>query len=147
MSRVLVIGPGPAVIGEGGELDAAAAEAVRALRERGHEVILVTSNPATVASDPLLADRTYLEPLDQPALRAIVLAEKPALVIAQFGGQKALALALALHEDGTLALADALLAGFTPEALAAALADGGIAAEKRAALGTRGGKLPQVDTH
>ncbi len=136
MSRVLVIGPGPAVIGEGGELDAAAAEAVRALRERGHEVILVTSNPATVASDPLLADRTYLEPLDQPALRAIVLAEKPALVIAQFGGRKALALALALHEDGTLALADARLAGFTPEALVSALADAGIAAERRAALGS-----------
>lgn len=136
MSRVLVIGPGPAVIGEGGELDAAAAEAVRALRERGHEVILVTSNPATVASDPLLADRTYLEPLDEPALRAIVLADKPALLFAQFGGRKALALALALHADGTLALAGAQIAGLTPEALATALADAGIAAGKRAALGS-----------
>ena len=135
MSRVLVIGPGPAVIGEGGELDAAAAEAVRALRERGHEVILVTSNPATVASDPLLADRTYLEPLDEPALRAIVLAERPALVVPQFGGRKALALALALHDNGTLALADAKLAGISAEALAVALADAGVAAGKRGALG------------
>ena len=135
MSRVLVIGPGPAVIGEGGELDAAAAEAVRTLRDRGHEVILVTSNPATVASDPTLADRTYLEPLDEPALRAIVAAEKPALVFPMFGGRKALALALALHDDGTLGAAGARLAGITAEALAAALADAGIAAAKRAALG------------
>ena len=136
MSRVLVIGPGPAVIGEGGELDAAAAEAVRTLKDRGHEVVLVTSNPATVASDPTLAHRTYLEPLDEPALRAIVLAEKPALVVPQFGGRKALALALALHDNGILALADSKLAGITAEALAAALADAGIAAAKRAALGS-----------
>ena len=136
MSRVLVIGPGPAVIGEGGELDAAAAEAVRTLRDRGHEVILVTSNPATVASDPTLAHRTYLEPLDEPALRAIVLAEKPALVFPMFGGRKALALALALHDNGTLAAAGTKLAGITAEALAVALADAGIAAAKRAALGT-----------
>jgi carbamoylphosphate synthase large subunit len=135
MSRVLVIGPGPAVIGEGGELDAAAAEAVRTLRERGHEVVLVTSNPATVASDPTLAHRTYLEPLDEPALRAIVNAEKPALVVPTFGGRKALALALALHDDGTLAGAGSKLAGITPEALATALADAGVAAAKRAALG------------
>ena len=136
MSRVLVIGPGPAVIGEGGELDAAAAEAVRTLRDRGHEVVLVTSNPATVASDPTLAHRTYLEPLDEPALRAIVLTEKPALVFPMFGGRKALALALALHDNGTLAAAGTKLAGITAEALAVALADAGVAAAKRAALGT-----------
>jgi carbamoylphosphate synthase large subunit len=135
MSRILVIGPGPAVIGEGGELDAAAAEAVRALRDRGHEVILVSSNPATVASDPSLAHRTYLEPLDEPALRAIVRAEKPALVFAAFGGRKALALALALHDDGTLAATGTTLAGISAEALAAALADPAIAAAKRASLG------------
>ena len=135
MSCVLVIGPGPAVIGEGGELDAASAEAVRTLRARGHEVVLVTSNPATVASDPALAHRTYLEPLDEAALRAIVLAEKPARVLPLFGGRKALALALALHEDGTLAAAGSTLAGIRAEALATALADSGIAATRRASLG------------
>jgi hypothetical protein len=111
MTRVLVIGPGPTVIGEGGELDAAASDAVRALRGRGHEVILVTSNPATVASDPTLADRTYLEPLDLGTLRAVIAAEKPALVLPLFGGAKALELALALHDDGTLQRAEARLAG------------------------------------
>ncbi|MEA2747396.1 MAG: carbamoyl-phosphate synthase large subunit [Myxococcales bacterium] len=135
MTRVLVIGPGPAVIGEGGELDAAAAGAVRTLRARGHEVILVTSNPATVASDPLLADRTYLEPLDLGALRAVIATEKPALVLPIFGGAKALELALALHDDGTLQRAGARLIGAPAKAISAALADAALAPAKRAALG------------
>ena len=135
MTRVLVIGPGPTVIGEGGELDAAASDAVRALRGRGHEVILVTSNPATVVSDPALADRTYLEPLDLGTLRAVIAAEKPALVLPLFGGAKALELALALHDDGTLARAEARLAGVSAKAIGAALADAALAPAKRAALG------------
>jgi carbamoylphosphate synthase large subunit len=135
MTRVLVIGPGPTVIGEGGELDAAASDAVRALRGRGHEVILVTSNPATVASDPTLADRTYLEPLDLATLRAVIAAEKPALVLPLFGGAKALELALALHDDGTLQRAEARLAGVSAKAIGAALADAALAPAKRAALG------------
>jgi carbamoylphosphate synthase large subunit len=135
MTRVLVIGPGPAAIGEGAELDAAAADALRTLRARGHETVLVTSNPATVASDPSLAHRTYLEPLDIASLRAIVLAEKPAMVLPLFGGAKALALALALHEDGTLQSAGAALAGVTAEALASILDDAALAPAKRAALG------------
>jgi carbamoylphosphate synthase large subunit len=135
MTRVLVIGPGPTVIGEGGELDAASSDAVRALRGRGHEVILVTSNPATVASDPTLADRTYLEPLDLGTLRAVIAAEKPALVLPLFGGAKALELALALHDDGTLQRAEARLAGVSAKAIGAALADAALAPAKRAALG------------
>ncbi|MDB5213742.1 MAG: Carbamoyl-phosphate synthase large chain, partial [Myxococcaceae bacterium] len=135
MTRVLVIGPGPTVIGEGGELDAAAADAIRALRGRGHEVILVTSNPATVASDPMLADRTYLEPLDLGTLRAVIAAEKPALLLPLFGGAKALELALALHDDGTLQRAEARLAGVSAKAIGAALADAALAPAKRAALG------------
>jgi carbamoylphosphate synthase large subunit len=135
MTRILVIGPGPAVIGEGGELDEAAAEAVQLLRARGHEVILVTSNPATVCSDPMLADRTYLEPLDLGALRAVVLAEKPELVVPVFGGAKALELALALHDDGTLARVSAKLAGASAEAIGKAVTDAALAPAKRAALG------------
>jgi carbamoylphosphate synthase large subunit len=135
MTRVLVIGPGPTVIGEGGELDAAASDAVRALRGRGHEVIVVTSNPATVVSDPTLADRTYLEPLDLGTLRAVVAAEKPALVLPLFGGAKALELALALHDDGTLQRAGARLVGVSAKAIAAVLADAALAPARRAALG------------
>lgn len=133
--RILVIGPGAAVIGEGGELDAAAAEAIEVLRKRGHEVVLVTSNPATVASDPSLAHRTYLEPLDASALRAIVLAEKPAAILPVFGGHKALELSRALHEDGTLSGVGAELIGLSAAALTQALAEAALAPEKRAALG------------
>ncbi|MDB4935131.1 MAG: Carbamoyl-phosphate synthase large chain [Labilithrix sp.] len=134
MTRVLVIGSGPAVIGEGGELDAAAADALRTLRERGHETVFVTSNPATVASDPTLADRTYLEPLDVAALRAIVLAEKPALLMPLFGGTKARALALALHEDGTLKAAGTALAGVSADALASLADEAALVPARRAAL-------------
>lgn len=135
MSRILVIGPGAAVIGEGGELDAAAAVALHQLRERGHETILVTSNPATVASDPSLAHRTYLEPLDVAALRAIVVAEKPTAVLPLFGGTKALELALALAGDGTLSAAGAELSGLSAEAIATFLTEAALAPAKRAALG------------
>ena len=134
MKRVLVIGPGPAVIGEGGELDAAAADAVRTLRAHGHEVLLVTSNPSTVASDPLLADRTYLEPLDLEALRAIVLFERPVAVFPLFGGAKALQLALALDDEGALTEARAELFGISAETLRASLIGAVAAPALRAAL-------------
>ena len=134
MNRVLVIGPGPAVIGEGGELDAAAADAIRALREKGHEVILVTSNPATVSSDPMLAHRTYLEPLDLEALRAIVTSERPLAVFPLFGGAKALQLALALDDQGTLAEAKSELLGVSLNALRAALVGAAAAPAIRATL-------------
>ena len=134
MKRILVIGPGPAVIGEGGELDAAAADAVRTLRARGHEVILVTSNPATVVSDPLLADRTYLEPLDLVALRAIVLSERPIAIFPLFGGAKAVQLALALDDEGALAEAKSELFGISTEALRASLIGAAAAPALRAAL-------------
>ena len=117
MKRVLVLGPGPAAIGEGGELDADAADAVQTLRAQGHEVILATSNPSTVASDPALADRTYLEPLDLEALRAIVLSERPIAVCPLFGGPKALALALALDDEGALVEAKSELFGVSSTTL------------------------------
>jgi carbamoylphosphate synthase large subunit len=133
--RILVIGPGAAVIGEGGELDAAAADAIRTLRARGHEVVLVTSNPATVASDPTLADRTYLEPLDTAALRAVVLAEKPGALLPVFGGHKALELALALCDDGTLESVGAIVIGLPAEAIAQTVTEARLAPAKRGALG------------
>lgn len=132
--KVLVIGPGAAVIGEGGELDAAAAQAAGQLRQRGHEVVCVTSNPATVASDPSVAERTYLEPRDVGALRAIMLAERPSLVLPTFGGAKALALALALSQDRTLSEVRAELLGISAEAIVLATTDAAAAPAKRAAL-------------
>ncbi len=129
-----MIGPGPAVIGEGGELDAAAAEAIGALRERRVDVIFVTSNPATVASDPRLAHRTYLEPLDTAAVSAIALAERPTRVLPLFGGAKALELAHALTEDGTFDRAGVTLLGLSKAALAHAVTSAAQAPAKRAEL-------------
>ena len=134
--RVLVIGPGPAIIGEGSELDAASAIAVRTLRDAGHEVILVTSNPATVASDVTVADRTYLEPLDLEALRSIVLSERPIGVFPLFGGAKALSLALALDDEGALLEAKSELFGVTAGALRASLIGAVSAPSMRTALAT-----------
>lgn len=94
-AKVLILGPGPAQIGEGGELDGAALEGARALREDGFEVVLVTSSAATVCSAPAAANRTYIEPLDVPTVRAIVDAERPAVVLPLFG---AATLGLALDE-------------------------------------------------
>ncbi|HSO38682.1 MAG TPA: hypothetical protein VLT33_39400 [Labilithrix sp.] len=134
MKRVLVLGPGPSAIGEGGELDAAAAEAVSVLRAQGREVILATSNPSTVCSDPALADRTYLEPLDLEALRAIVLSERPIGVLPLFGGPKALALALALDDQGALLEAKSALFGVSATTLRTALIGAVTAPALRAAL-------------
>ncbi|MDB4940944.1 MAG: Carbamoyl-phosphate synthase large chain [Labilithrix sp.] len=134
MKRILLLGPGPAVIGEGGELDAAIACASTELRAAGHEVILVTSNPATVASDVSVADRTYLEPLDLEALRSIVLSERPLGVFPLFGGAKAQALALALDDEGALHEAKSELFGISAAALRAAAIGAVTAPALRSAL-------------
>lgn len=97
-----MIGPGPSRPEDDRTLDEALAVFLRAKRAAGEEVIVVTSNPASAASDPLLAWRTYLEPLDLEAVRAIVLAERPSSVITVYGGQKAQELANALASEGTL---------------------------------------------
>jgi len=126
--RTLLLGPGPAVIGEGGELDGAAALAVQALRARGHQVILVTSNPATTCSRASLAHRTYLEPLDVDAIRAILAAERPTHLSCLFGGPPALALTLTLCELG--ALEGIELSGISPEALQRVVAQDAVAARR-----------------
>ena len=101
--RILVIGSGPIVIGQACEFDYSGTQACRALREEGAFVVLVNSNPATIMTDPQVADRTYIEPLIPEALRDIIAAERPDALLPTVGGQTALNLALALHRDGTLA--------------------------------------------
>lgn len=134
MKRVLVIGPGPAQIGEGGELDASAAEGLRWLRACGHEVVFVTSNPSTVASDPSLADRTYLEPLDFGALRAIVREEAPLAVFPAFGGVKAAQIAASLDDEGVLSETGSKLFGAPASVLRAALVGASSAPGRRREL-------------
>jgi carbamoyl-phosphate synthase large subunit len=102
IKRVLVIGSGPIVIGQACEFDYSGTQACKALRSEGLEVILVNSNPATIMTDPEIADRTYVEPLTPDVVAAIIEKERPDAVLPTVGGQTALNLAVALGENGTL---------------------------------------------
>ncbi len=102
LKRILVIGSGPIVIGQACEFDYSGTQAIKALRAEGLEVILVNSNPATIMTDPELADRTYVEPLTVDVVERIIAKEKPDAILPTVGGQTALNLAVALHEAGVL---------------------------------------------
>src|SRR5258707_14103000 len=96
LKRVLIIGSGPIVIGQACEFDYSGSQACKALRAEGLEVILVNSNPATIMTDPELADRTYVEPLTVEVLEAIIARERPDALLPAVGGQTALNLAVDL---------------------------------------------------
>ncbi len=102
IKKVLVIGSGPIVIGQAAEFDYAGTQACRALAEEGIEVVLVNSNPATIMTDPELADRVYIEPLTTDMLEKIIKKERPDSMLATLGGQTALNLAMELDENGVL---------------------------------------------
>src|SRR6266705_5080184 len=102
IKRVLIIGSGPIVIGQACEFDYSGSQACKALRAEGLEVVLVNSNPATIMTDPELADRTYIEPLTPEILAAIIERERPDAILPTVGGQTALNLAVDLAAAGTL---------------------------------------------
>src|ERR1700704_3978651 len=102
LKRVLVIGSGPIVIGQACEFDYSGSQACKALRAEGLEVILVNSNPATIMTDPELADRTYVEPLTPEIVAAIIERERPDALLPTVGGQTALNLAVDLANAGVL---------------------------------------------
>jgi carbamoyl-phosphate synthase large subunit len=102
LHSILVLGSGPIVIGQAGEFDYSGTQACTALREEGYRVVLANSNPATIMTDPDIADRTYVEPLDPEALEAIIAIERPDALLPTLGGQTALNLAVALHDAGVL---------------------------------------------
>jgi len=108
---ILVIGSGPIVIGQAAEFDYAGVQACRALREEGHRVVLVNSNPATIMTDPEVADVVYLEPLTAASLEAIVAQERPDALLPTLGGQTGLNLAVELAESGVLERYDIELLG------------------------------------
>jgi carbamoyl-phosphate synthase large subunit len=103
LHRILLIGSGPIVIGQAAEFDYSGTQAVRALKEEGYEVVLVNSNPATIMTDPDLADRTYIEPVTPAWVERIIERERPDALLPTMGGQTALNVAMALHESGALA--------------------------------------------
>ena len=100
--KVLVIGSGPIIIGQAAEFDYAGTQACKALREEGIETVLVNSNPATIMTEPGVADRTYIEPLTVEVIERIIAREKPDGLLPTLGGQTGLNLAVALHEAGVL---------------------------------------------
>jgi carbamoyl-phosphate synthase large subunit len=111
ISKILLIGSGPIVIGQAAEFDYSGVQACKVLRDDGYEVVLVNSNPATIMTDPEFADRTYLEPLTPASVARIVERERPDALLPTLGGQTALNLARALHDDGTLERFDVELIG------------------------------------
>src|SRR6187200_2772198 len=112
LKKILLIGSGPIVIGQGCEFDYSGVQACKALREEGYEVVLVNSNPATIMTDPEFADRTYIEPITPECLEKIIAREVEALkregvqgklvLLPTLGGQTALNTAMALFHRGTL---------------------------------------------
>ena len=102
IQKILVIGSGPIVIGQACEFDYSGTQACKVLRSEGYTIVLVNSNPATIMTDPELADRTYIEPLTPEYLEKIILEEKPDALLPTVGGQTALNLAVALSKQGIL---------------------------------------------
>ncbi len=117
IETILVIGSGPIVIGQACEFDYSGTQACRVLRAEGYRVILANSNPATIMTDPELADRTYVEPLDADTLTAIVERERPDALLPTLGGQTGLNLAMALVERGVLDTYGVELIGANAEAI------------------------------
>jgi carbamoyl-phosphate synthase large subunit len=102
IESILIIGSGPIVIGQAAEFDYSGTQACRALKDEGYRVLLVNSNPATIMTDPELADATYVEPLTAETVAEIIRRERPGALLPTLGGQTALNLAIELHERGTL---------------------------------------------
>ncbi len=120
LKRIMVIGSGPIVIGQACEFDYSGTQAVKALKEEGYEVILVNSNPATIMTDPELADRTYIEPIEPETVAAVIRRERPDAILPTLGGQTALNTALTLEENGVLAECNVELLGADAKAIAKA---------------------------
>ncbi len=120
IESILVIGSGPIVIGQACEFDYSGTQACRVLTAEGYRVILANSNPATIMTDPSMADRTYVEPLTAEVLEAIVERERPDAVLPTLGGQTGLNLAMALHGSGVFERYGVEMIGAKPEAIATA---------------------------
>jgi carbamoyl-phosphate synthase large subunit len=120
LQKILILGSGPIVIGQAAEFDYSGVQACKVLREEGYEVVLVNSNPATIMTDPEFADATYIEPLLPGPVAQVIARERPDALLGTLGGQTALNLAKALHDDGTLEHYGVELIGANYEAIACA---------------------------
>ena len=117
LEKILIIGSGPIIIGQACEFDYSGTQACKALREEGYEIVLVNSNPATIMTDPEMADRTYIEPLTPGSLEKIIAKERPDGLLPNLGGQTGLNLASDLHKQGILAKYDVEVIGVKADAI------------------------------
>src|SRR5919107_5430906 len=117
IEKILILGSGPIVIGQAAEFDYSGVQACKVLQEEGYEVVLVNSNPATIMTDPEFAHATYVEPLLPGPVAQVIERERPDALLPTLGGQTALNLAKALHEDGTLEQYGVELIGANYEAI------------------------------
>lgn len=117
ISSILIIGAGPIVIGQACEFDYSGTQAIKALKEEGYRIVLVNSNPATIMTDPEMADATYVEPITPEIVAKIIAKERPDAVLPTMGGQTALNTALALAQDGTLEKYGCIMIGADAEAI------------------------------
>ena len=115
--RIMVIGSGPIVIGQAAEFDYAGTQACLALKEEGYEVILCNSNPATIMTDPSIADKVYMEPLTLEYIAKIIRKERPDAILPGIGGQTGLNLAMALERKGVLKECHVELLGTSSESI------------------------------
>ena len=117
IKKVLIIGSGPIIIGQACEFDYSGTQACKALRAEGYEVVLVNSNPATIMTDPGMADHTYIEPLTVDSLTKIIDRERPDALLPTLGGQTALNLGISLKNEGILAKYNVQLIGVDLDAI------------------------------
>ncbi len=117
IKSILIIGAGPIIIGQACEFDYSGTQACKALKEEGYRIILVNSNPATIMTDPELADATYVEPITPDIVAKIIAQERPDALLPTMGGQTALNTALALHRQGILAAFGVELIGANADAI------------------------------
>ena len=117
ISSILIIGAGPIIIGQACEFDYSGTQACKALKDEGYRIILVNSNPATIMTDPELADATYVEPITPDVVEKIIAAERPDALLPTMGGQTALNTALALEKSGALDRYGVELIGAKAEAI------------------------------
>src|SRR6202163_3913426 len=118
LKKILLIGSGPIIIGQGCEFDYSGTQACKALREEGYTVVLVNSNPATIMTDPEMADRTYIEPVTWEVVAKIIERERPDALLPTLRGQTGLHTAMDLHKHGVLDKYNVEMIGATPTAIA-----------------------------
>src|SRR5947207_1739914 len=115
LRKILLIGSGPIIIGQACEFDYSGTQACKALREEGYVVVLVNSNPATIMTDPEMADRTYIEPVTWQMVAKVIERERPDALLPTLGGQTRLNTAMQLHKHGVLEKYQVEMIGATPE--------------------------------